>query len=199
MLKWIGFLVLLAVSVGIFVFAPMALVSYFIALFVPAGMESVGTAFSLGLSLSIVANSFLSRWKSMRLSLVFLVILSVTEAMMSGTTLYLKALADNRLDLVVGLGILAVVSMQEAVLISGGIGMSLVLDRIGDERERQAAKAERRKARQAATVTTKSTPATPETPTSPPGTTNLVPTATTLTRQERLDAICRANVARNGA
>lgn len=144
MLKWYGFLILLTAAVAIFVFAPMGLVGHFIGLFTPPGLDWVGKAFALGLSLSIVANAFLSRWKSMRPAFIALIILAISEGIMSGATLYLTARENGKLDAVTGLGILAIVAMQEAVLISGGIGMSLVLDKISERSERKTKRYERR-------------------------------------------------------
>ena len=87
MLKWYAFLGLLGASVGIFIFAPLGLVGHFISEFTPPGLEWVGTAFSAGLSLSVVSNSFLARWKSMRSALVSLIVLAVAESVMAGATL----------------------------------------------------------------------------------------------------------------
>ncbi len=194
MLKWIGFLILLGASVAIFIFAPLGLVGHFISQFTPAGLEWVGTAFSIGLSLSVVSNSFLARWKSMRLALVALIVLAVAESLMSGATLYGKALADGKLDLFIALGILAIIAMQEVVLISGGLGMSMVLDKISAEQNVNAQRAQRRAEKlshQHDKASDKVAPASqPETA--------VVATPRPLARQVRLGAIRRANASRNG-
>ena len=84
MIRWYAFLILLSSAVGIFVIAPMGLVGYFIRLFTPTGLEFVGDVFAVGLSLSIVCNSFLALWKSMRVAFVSLVVLALAEGIMSG-------------------------------------------------------------------------------------------------------------------
>lgn len=202
MLKWISFLVLLGLSVAIFIFAPLGLVGYFVSRFTPAGLEWVGEAFAIGLSLSVVANAFLARWKSMKLTRVWLGILAVSEGAMSGATFYTKALADGSLDLVIAVGILAIVAVQEAVLISGGMGMANVLDKIGEERRIQAQRQERRAERQRSRLSPtmpKSEPADTTSRSAPtPGATPVTSAVTTLSRPERLDAIRRDNAARNG-
>lgn len=199
MIKWIAFLFLLGTSVAIFVFAPLGLVGHFVTQFTPPGLEWVGTAFAIGLSLSVVANAFLARWRSMRAPRVWLVILAVAESAMSGGTLYGSAVDSGRLDLVFGLGILAVVVMQEAVLISGGMGMSQVLDKIGEERHRQEQRAERHGQRQSRQTTTGATPVAPDGVTGEHVATATIPAVTTMSRPERLDAIRRANATRNGS
>ncbi len=195
MLKWFAFLGLLGISVCIFVFAPMGLVGHFIGRFTPAGMDFVGVMFALGLSLSIVSNSFLARWKSMRLALVSLVVLALSEGAMSGATLYMQAVADGTLDVIVGIGILGIVVMQEAVLISGGIGLSLVLDKIGAENDRLGKLAERRQARQLAHPSDKPTTMTP---TVAPETSTVATVTRPMSRHERLADIRRLNTQRNG-
>jgi hypothetical protein len=209
MLKWYAFLVLLGMSVIIFIFAPLGLVGHFISRFTPAGLEWVGIAFSIGLSLSVVANSFLARWKSMRLALVALVVLAIAESLMSGATFYAKALEDGSLDLVIGIGIIAIIAVQEIVLSCGGVGMSLVLDKIGTENDRLRQMAERRQSRQlsrphddklktprmvAPPVAPEMTTVAPTPPPAPIGATVARP----MTRTERLDAIRRVNATRNG-
>lgn len=194
MLKWIGFLLLLGASVAIFIFAPLGLVGHFISQFTPAGLEWVGTAFSIGLSLSVVSNSFLARWKSMRLALVALIVLAVAESLMSGATLYGKALADGKLDLFIALGIVAIIVMQEVVLISGGLGMSMVLDKIGAEQQSREQRAQRRTeklSRQQGKVDDKVAPV------SQPETT-VAAKPRPLARLARLNAIRHANASRNG-
>ncbi len=203
MLKWIGFLILLGISVAIFVFAPMGLVGYFISRFTPAGLEWVGVAFAIGLSLSIVSNSFLARWKSMRLALWSLVVLALSEGAMSGGTLYLKAVSDSTLDLVVGIGIIGIVAMQEAVLISGGIGLSLVLKQIESELDRAHQKQERKQRSRQSSPRNDETPSvtTNDAQLSQPEATIPTTVATVarpMTRTERLDAIRRVNTTRNG-
>ena len=193
MLKWYAFLGLLGASVGIFIFAPLGLVGHFISEFTPPGLEWVGTAFSAGLSLSVVSNSFLARWKSMRSALVSLIVLAVAESVMAGATLYGQALAGGKLDALIGLGILAIVAMQEAVLISGGLGMSMVLDKIGVEQQAREHKRERA-ADRAANRNPGLSANTSEAPSPAP----VAATRRRLSHLARLDAIRRANESRNG-